>query len=102
MLYLDNAATTFPKPPEVAREVFRCITGYCGNPGRGGHSLSLAAAKKVYDFSETMYSDKRIFILFRNEGVPTAVIFEGTAKIAKMVASFCNGAEALKGEVLHG
>ena len=49
MLYLDNAATTFPKPPEVAREVFRCITGYCGNPGRGGHSLSLAAAKKVYE-----------------------------------------------------
>ena len=49
MIYLDNAATTFPKPPEVAREVFRCITQYCGNPGRGGHSLSLAAAKKVYE-----------------------------------------------------
>ncbi len=49
MIYLDNAATTFPKPPEVAREVFRCMTQYCGNPGRGGHSLSLAAAKKVYD-----------------------------------------------------
>ncbi len=49
MIYLDNAATTFPKPPEVAREVFRCMTQYCGNPGRGGHSLSLAAAKKVYE-----------------------------------------------------
>lgn len=49
MIYLDNAATTFPKPPEVAREVFRCITQYCGNPGRGGHSLSIAAAKKVYE-----------------------------------------------------
>ena len=49
MIYLDNAATTFPKPPIVEREVFKCITEYCGNPGRGGHALSLAAAKKVFE-----------------------------------------------------
>ena len=49
MIYLDNAATSFPKPPIVVREAVRCITTYCGNPGRGGHSLSLAAAKKVFE-----------------------------------------------------
>ena len=49
MIYLDNAATSFPKPNAVTREVVRCITQYCGNPGRGGHSLSLAAAKKVFE-----------------------------------------------------
>ena len=49
MIYFDNAATSFPKPPTVTREVYRCMTEYCGNPGRSGHSLSLAAAKKVFE-----------------------------------------------------
>ncbi len=49
MIYLDNAATTFPKPGKVYREVSRCIEEYCGNPGRGGHTLSLAAGRAVYD-----------------------------------------------------
>lgn len=49
MIYLDNAATTFPKPPAVRREVDRCMRDYCGNPGRSAHALSLAAAEAVYD-----------------------------------------------------
>lgn len=49
MIYLDNAATTFPKPKEVYSEVWRCITEYCGNPGRSGHTLSVAAQRIVYD-----------------------------------------------------
>lgn len=47
--YLDNAATTFPKPLCVYEEVARCMTRYCGNPGRSSHSLSLEAAKKIYE-----------------------------------------------------
>lgn len=49
MIYLDNAATSFPKPPSVAREVARAIDEYGGNAGRGAHSLSLAAAGKIYE-----------------------------------------------------
>lgn len=49
MIYLDNAATSFPKPPSVRREVERCLRDYCGNPGRSAHKLSLAAAEVVYD-----------------------------------------------------
>ncbi len=49
LIYLDNAATSFPKPPEVVKEMSRCMEEYCGNPGRGGHSLALAAAEKIYD-----------------------------------------------------
>ncbi len=49
MTYFDNAATSFPKPPSVAEEMRRCILEYGGNPGRGAHSLSLAAANKVFD-----------------------------------------------------
>ena len=52
MIYLDNAATTFPKPPAVVNEVIRCMTIYCGNPGRSGHTLSLEASKKIYECRE--------------------------------------------------
>ena len=48
MIYLDHAATSFPKPREVLLEMTRCMRFYGGNPGRGSHSLSLAAAEKVY------------------------------------------------------
>lgn len=47
--YLDNAATTFPKPKSVYSEVSRCISEYCGNPGRSSHSLSMSAARKIYE-----------------------------------------------------
>ena len=35
MIYLDNAATTFPKPNEVYNYVDDCIIYFCDNPGRG-------------------------------------------------------------------
>ena len=49
LCYLDNAATTFPKPVSVYREVYRCMSRYCGNPGRGSHSLSLEAARAIFE-----------------------------------------------------
>lgn len=54
MIYLDNAATTFPKPDSVYSEVRRCMTEYCGNPGRSGHALSLAAQKTVHGLREKL------------------------------------------------
>ena len=54
MIYLDNAATTFPKPESVVREVSRCITEYCGNPGRGSHRLSAAASEAIYKARERL------------------------------------------------
>ena len=49
MIYLDNAATTFPKPCEVARAMARCMSEFAGNPGRSSHPASAAAARAVYD-----------------------------------------------------
>ena len=49
MIYLDNAATSFPKPRRVIEEQLRCMRAYCGNPGRGSHALSRAAAEKIYE-----------------------------------------------------
>jgi cysteine desulfurase family protein len=54
MIYLDNAATTFPKPISVVEEMDRCMREYGGNPGRGAHSLSLAAAGKVFECREEL------------------------------------------------
>ena len=50
--YLDNAATSFPKPKNVLAEVNRCICEYGGNAGRGSHRLSLMAAEKIYECRE--------------------------------------------------
>jgi len=47
MIYLDNAATSFPKPECVCLEMDRCLRDYCANPGRGGHLLSIKAGKAV-------------------------------------------------------
>ena len=49
MIYLDNAATTFPKPAEVYREVGVYLRESCGSPGRGGHRMALAAAREVWE-----------------------------------------------------
>ena len=48
MIYLDNAATTYPKPPSVLAAVVRGMEKAGGNPGRGGHALSLRAAEELW------------------------------------------------------
>lgn len=45
MIYLDNAATSFPKPPEVVQAVAGVMTKIGGNPGRGGHPGALAGGR---------------------------------------------------------
>ncbi len=54
MIYLDNAATSHPKPRSVYDEVARCIRDNGGNPGRGSHPLALAAANKIYECREVL------------------------------------------------
>lgn len=56
LIYFDNAATSFPKPKSVRREVTRCLETYSGNAGRGSHSLSLLAATKIYQCREEICS----------------------------------------------
>lgn len=48
-IYLDNAATTYPKPEPVIRAVADAMRKAGGNPGRGSHKLSTAAAELVFD-----------------------------------------------------
>ena len=46
-IYLDNAATSFPKPESVYEAVLKTMREECGNPGRSGHRLSLSAGKNI-------------------------------------------------------
>lgn len=48
-IYLDHAATSWPKPASVQRAVYACMSQAGGNPGHGSHALSDAAAQIVYD-----------------------------------------------------
>ena len=49
----DNAATTYPKPPEVRRAVADAIARY-GNAGRGGHVIAERTSEMVYHARETV------------------------------------------------
>ncbi|MCH3915321.1 MAG: aminotransferase class V-fold PLP-dependent enzyme [Acidaminococcaceae bacterium] len=48
MIYLDNAATTRPKPQEVIQAVVDAMQNF-GNSGRGSHDEALTAARMIYD-----------------------------------------------------
>src|SRR3972149_4937092 len=49
MIYLDNAATSWPKPESVYRAMDEFMRNSGGNPGRGGHSMSIAASRAIDD-----------------------------------------------------
>ena len=47
-IYLDSAATSLHKPPQVAQAVAEAICK-AGNAARGAHGASLSALRTVYD-----------------------------------------------------
>ena len=53
MIYLDNAATTLHKPPQVAEAVCRAL-GTLGNSARGAHSGAMDASRTVYAAREKL------------------------------------------------
>jgi len=72
MIYLDNAATSWPKPPEVLKAMTEVLERAGGNPGRSGHQLSIAAARVIYDTREEI-------ACFFGISDPLRVIFTGNA-----------------------
>ena len=49
MLYFDNAATSFPKPPQVAAAMARFLDQDAANPGRAGHRMAVAVEQMLDD-----------------------------------------------------
>jgi cysteine desulfurase family protein len=56
VVYLDNAATSFPKPPEVAAAIGHWLGRVGGSPGRSGHRLSTESARMVFETREAVAS----------------------------------------------
>ena len=47
MIYLDNGATSFHKPPQVRKAMLDAME-HCANPGRGGYEAAMHAANTVF------------------------------------------------------
>jgi len=47
VIYLDHGATSWPKAPGVVEAVARFLEHEAGNPGRGGHRLTVAASRTI-------------------------------------------------------
>jgi len=80
IIYFDNAATSWPKPPEVNAAMQKYMRKIGANPGRSGHRLSVEAARVIYDTREKLaqlfnISDPLRIVMTKNatEGLNIAV-----------------------------
>jgi cysteine desulfurase/selenocysteine lyase len=80
MIYLDNAATTFPKPSQVWKALEEHWFYRGGNPGRSGHRLSLAAGRAVFEAREELAelfnaekTEQIVFTLNATDGINIAL-----------------------------
>jgi selenocysteine lyase/cysteine desulfurase len=79
MIYLDNAATSCPKPQEVVAAVSRALSDVCANPSRGAYELSIAASRSL------LHTRMAVAQLF-NITDPSRVIFTLNATHALNIA----------------
>ncbi|NMB92902.1 MAG: aminotransferase class V-fold PLP-dependent enzyme [Flexilinea flocculi] len=54
VIYMDNAATSWPKPAEVSAAMIKTMEEAGGNAGRGGHRFAVAAGEILYQVRETV------------------------------------------------
>ena len=80
MIYLDNAATSYPKPPEVIKAVSGVMEKIGGNPGRGGHAGALAGGRIMEkcrelaaEYAGVSGPEKVIFCLNCTDALNTAI-----------------------------
>ena len=75
MIYFDNAASSYPKPPTVSKSVKAWLDKNGANPGRSGHKPSLEAAQICFD--------TRVLIsqMFGMDDMPENIIFVPNATI---------------------
>jgi cysteine desulfurase family protein len=48
MIYVDNAATSFPKPDVVKEEMLKYFSDFGANPGRSGHEMAVNTGREIY------------------------------------------------------
>lgn len=77
-IYLDNTATSWPKPDVMIKAMVDFNATIGANPGRSGHRLSIEAARIIFQARETIASiinaeepDSIIFTKNATEGINT-------------------------------
>ena len=87
-VYLDNAATSWPKPPGVLAAMQDYLENCGGNPGRAGHGKALASARMIYEARDALTA------LF-NAPSPDRVIFtkNATEAINLLLFGFLNSGD---------
>lgn len=81
-IYLDNAATSWPKPPQMLEALRRFNDEIGANSGRSGHQRSVQSARIVYD------TRQRLADLF-NLRDPLRVVF--TSNVTESINLALNG-----------
>ena len=82
LIYLDNAATSFPKPPAVTEAMVHFMTEVGANPGRSGHTLAREAGRIVQETRE------RLAALFN---IPATERIVFTANITESINTVIHG-----------
>ena len=82
MIYLDNASTSFPKPPQVQEAMMNYMNEVGANPGRAGHKLSVKASAIIQTVREN------IAVLF-NISDPSRIVF--TLNVTEALNTVING-----------
>ncbi|MBU5349548.1 aminotransferase class V-fold PLP-dependent enzyme [Paenibacillus lautus] len=54
IVYLDHAATSWPKPPEVFEAMRKAMEEAAANPGRGSHRMAVKASRVLYGTRRTL------------------------------------------------
>ena len=62
MIYLDNSATTYPKPIVVTNTIAKALKKYGANPGRSGHTMSRESGIEIDKSRKMWYRECRNII----------------------------------------
>ncbi|MDA0710261.1 MAG: aminotransferase class V-fold PLP-dependent enzyme [bacterium] len=79
-IYMDNAATTFPKPPGVLEDALKFYQAYGVNPGRSGSDLAQEAEGLVSEARKSLTS------FFGADGSPDRLVFTQNASDSLNIA----------------
>lgn len=83
MIYLDNGATSYPKPRGMVAAMEECILKYCGNPGRSGHYMSMKTGEEVY------HARRKIAELFGVEQAERLIFTKNTTEALNIGINGC-------------
>ncbi|MBQ8766699.1 MAG: aminotransferase class V-fold PLP-dependent enzyme [Clostridia bacterium] len=66
MIYLDNSATSYPKPESVLNNISKIMSNYGANSGRGSYEMGIETSEKIY---ETRKKTASFFNIKKSENV---------------------------------